>query len=228
MFDVSFRNESCFKYGIIPVRRPSIPAPEEKIEEIEIPGRNGILTVTEGLYGPITIPVEFNFMSKQDQWGETFRKAKRWLSGCGDLWFSDDSSVYYKVFYCRITGTERTRRIGNFTAEFTCDPYTYYKYGKEEILLESSIYNPGAICQPIYKISGDGLCALTVNGNTFKANVGQEIIIDTYNLLAYREDQMLNSDVTGDYKWLWLNPGDNTLSATNGFTVSIIPEWRDL
>ena len=67
MFDVSFKNESCFKYGIIPVRRPSIPAPEEKIEEIEIPGRNGILTVTEGLYKPITIPVDFNFMSKQDQ-----------------------------------------------------------------------------------------------------------------------------------------------------------------
>ena len=230
MFSVSYNNESCLGYGIIPVRRPSIQAPEEKIEEIEIPGRNGVLTVSENLYNTISIQVEFNFMSKPNQWGETYRKAKRWLSGSGELWFSDDHEVYYKVLHCKVTGTERTsRRIGNFTAEFVCDPYTYYKSGKNEIELESVIYNPGVTCEPTYRITGEGLCTLTVNGYGFMANVGQETIIDSNRMISYKSDgQMLNTDVTGDYAKLWLNPGDNSLSVTDGFLAYITPEWRDL
>lgn len=230
MFSVSYNNENCLGYGIIPVRRPSIPAPEEKIEEVEVPGRNGVLTISEGLYNAITIPVEFNFMSAPSRWGETYRKAKRWLSGSGELWFSDDTEIYYKVLYCKISSTERTSfRIGNFTAEFTCDPYSYYKSGKSEIALEESMYNPGATCQPVYRITGEGLCTLTVNGNEFQANVGQEIIIDSNRMIAYKNDgQMLNTDVTGDYAKLWLNPGDNSLSVTDGFLAYITPEWRDL
>lgn len=230
MFSVSYNNESCLGYGIIPVRRPSIPAPEERIEEIKIPGRNGVLVVSENLYNAISIRVEFNFMSKSNEWAETYRKAKRWLSGSGELWFSDDHEVYYKVLYCKVTGTERTsRRIGNFTAEFVCDPYTYYKSGKNEIELESVIYNPGVTCEPAYRITGEGLCTLTINGYEFTANVGQEIIIDSNRMISYKNDgQMLNTDVTGDYAKLWLNPGDNSLSVTDGFLAYITPEWRDL
>lgn len=230
MFNISFKNESCIGYRIIPVRRPSIPAPEERIEEVGIPGRNGVLTITDGLYEPITIPVEFNFMAKPDECGEVFRVAKRWLSGRGELWFSDDSNAYYKVLYCKITDVERTsKRIENFTAEFVCDPFTYMKEGKKEISLKQTIYNPGYTCEPIYRITGEGFCTLNVNGNEFTANAGQEIIIDSGRQIAYKNDgQMLNTDVTGDYKWLWLNPGDNTLSVTEGFAVNITPEWREL
>lgn len=230
MFNISFKNESCIGYRIIPVRRPSIPAPEERIEEVEIPGRNGILTITEGLYDPITIPVEFNFMAKPDECGEVFRVAKKWLSGSGELWFSDDANVYYKALYCKITDVERaSKRIKNFTAEFTCDPFTYLKSGKAEIQLKPTIYNPGYICEPIYRIAGEGFCTLTVNGNNFTANVGQEIIIDSSRQISYKNDgQMINSDVTGDYAWLWMNPGDNELSVSDGFTVNITPEWREL
>lgn len=230
MFNVSYNNESCLEYGIIPVRRPNIPAPEEKVEEVEIPGRNGVLIISEKLYESISILIEFNFMSKPNRWGETYRKAKKWLSGNGELWFSDDHDVYFKVLYCKVTDTERTsRRIGNFTAEFICDPYTYYKSGKNEIELEHVIYNPGVTCEPVYRITGEGLCTLTVNGYQFTANVGQEIIIDSNRMISYKTDgQSVNTDVAGDYSKLWMNAGENTLSATNGFNVRITPEWREI
>ena len=230
MFNVSYNNESCLEYGIIPVRRPNIPAPEEKVEEVEIPGRNGVLIISEKLYKSISIPIEFNFMSKPNRWGETYRKAKKWLSGNGELWFSDDHDVYFKVLYCKVTDTERTsRRIGNFTAEFICEPYTYYKSGKNEIELEHVIYNPGVTCEPTYRITGEGLCTLTVNGYEFTANVGQEIIIDSNKMISYKADgQSVNTDVTGDYSKLWLESGDNALAVTGGFEAHITPEWRDL
>ena len=169
-------------------------------------------------------------MSKPNRWGETYRKAKKWLSGNGELWFSDDHDVYFKVLYCKVTDTERTsRRIGNFTAEFICEPYTYYKSGKNEIELEHVIYNPGVTCEPTYRITGEGLCTLTVNGYEFTANVGQEIIIDSNKMISYKADgQSVNTDVTGDYSKLWLESGDNALAVTDGFEAHITPEWRDL
>ena len=63
MFSTEFKGEKDVDHHVLTVRRPSIPAAEERIEEIEIPGRNGGLTSSSGLYDNIVIPVEFNFMS---------------------------------------------------------------------------------------------------------------------------------------------------------------------
>lgn len=230
MFSTEFKGEKDVDHHVLTVRRPSIPAAEERIEEIEIPGRNGGLTSSSGLYDNIVIPVEFNFMSAPSNWNEVYRKVKKWLSGSGELKFSDDAGMFYKALFCRITDSERTsRRLGNLTAEFTCEPFCYYESGKREIAVESPLYNPGWTCEPVYRITGEGNCTLTVNGYEFTANVGQEIIIDTNRQISYKNDgQMLNTDVTGDYEELWLKPGDNTISVTSGFEVNITPMWREL
>lgn len=230
MFRVTFKGEDSTRHSIIPVRRPNIPAPEERVEEIKVPGRDGVLTISEGIYEQITIPVEFNFMSEEDEWGKTFRRAKKWLTGSGKLIFSDDAGRFYKALYCKITDAERkSYRIGTFTAEFTCDPYAYYSEGEREIQVEGEIYNPGARCCPIYRIAGEGLCEISVNGKVFQANIGQEIIIDSEKMLSYKNDgASRNTDVNGDYSDLWLIPGDNTISVTPGFSISMQPGWREL
>lgn len=230
MFDVEFNGRAGKEYHIIPVRRPSIPAPEERIEEVEVPGRNGVLTISEGLYESVVIPVEFNFMAPPDKWMGVYRNAKRWLSGGGKLKFSDDPECFYKALFCKITTTERTsRKIGNLTAEFTCDPYTYMINGEKEIVVSGSVYNPGAVAAPVYRITGEGLCTLTVNGYEFAANVGQEVVIDSDLQIAYKNDgSNANTDVTGDYARLWLQPGENAITATAGFSVNLTPRWREL
>ena len=68
-----------------------------------------------------------------------------------------------------------------------------------------------------------------MNGNVFTADVGQNVTIDTDRMIAYREDgELVNTSVTGDYEVLYLQHGKNTLSATSGFTVQVIPGWRRL
>lgn len=230
MFDISFKNENCKKYGIIPVRRPSIPAPERKIREVEIPGRDGVLIIDNKKYNPITIPIDFNFLVPPDKWGDTFRKAKRWLTGNGELLMSDDTEGFYKVYYCKITSTERTsRKVGNFTADFVCDPYFYFTEGKKEIVVSGDVYNPGMECAPLYRISGEGNCTLTVNGYEFSMDIGQEIIIDPERMISYKSDNTdANTDVTGDYERLYLIEGDNMVTATAGFTVNMMPRWRTI
>ena len=52
--------------------------------------------------------------------------------------------------------------------------------------LESVLYNDYLITRPIYRIVGEGYLTLTINNKTIKANVGQELIIDTDKGLCYR------------------------------------------
>lgn len=230
MYSVSFNGKNCLEYGIIPVRRPNIPAPEEEIEEITIPGRDGALIESGNRYLPIVIPIEFNFMNNSDEWAGTYRKAKKWLVGSGNLEFSDDAHYLYKAYYCKITDTERTsRKIGKFTAEFTCYPYLFVRDGQREKTIEEVKRNPYFVSHPIYKIIGEGLCKININGKEISVNVGQNLVIDTELMIAYRTDGTFqNTSISGDYEDLYLQEGDNDISITTGFDVTVIPNWRCL
>ena len=73
------------------------------------------------------------------------------------------------------------------------------------------------------------MCTLTENEKSMTANIGQNITINTDVMLAYREDGTLqNTSVTGDYENLYLAEGDNTISVTDGFKLTVIPNWREL
>ena len=80
---------------------------------------------------------------------------------------------------------------------------------------------------PVYKITGNGGCTLTVNGKAMKATVGQNLTINTELMIAYRTDGTLqNGKVTGDYEDLYLLEGENQISITKGFDLKVIPNWR--
>lgn len=230
MYSISFNGKNCLQYGILPVRRPDIPAAEKEVEEITIPGRDGILTESKERYLPVVISIEFNFMKEPDEWAGAFRKAKKWLQGSGNLEFSDDAHYLYKVYYCKITDSERTsRKIGKFTAEFTCYPYLFVRDGQREKTIEEIKRNPYCISHPLYKITGEGLCRININGKEVSVNVGQNVTIDTERMIAYRTDGTIqNTVVTGEYEDLYLQEGDNEILVTDGFEISVIPNWRVL
>ena len=230
MYDLEFNGTTASSLGVKVSYRPDMPTPEKNIEEVVIPGRDGALIEWDGTYADIEIEVDMNFIIPPDNWGYMFRRVKLWLSKTGNLRFSDDPDYFYKVKNIVINTTERAvREAGEFTAVFRCDPYIYAKAGTNEINLSEATYNPGAVAKPVYKIIGEGLCRLTVNGKTFSINVGQNATIDTDLMLTYRQDsEIMNADVTGDYADLWLQEGENTLSAPSNFTVTVIPNWRYL
>ena len=116
-----------------------------------------------------------------------------------------------------------------FTATFICHGCQYLVDGAREQGVEDVRYNPYFIAHPIYKITGEGVCYLEVNGNTMKANVGQNLTIDTEGMIAYRADGTLaNMKVSGNYEELYLLEGENEISITEGFDLKIIPNWRCL
>lgn len=258
-YGVTFNGERCERYGLLPMHRPNIPAPVRRISRKEVSGRDGILVESDGCHLAVEIQISFNFMNAPDRWAETFRGARKWLRGSGELEFSDDPEYFRKVYYCEIQSTERvSRKIGKFDANFVCHPAEFVKAGQQRLFPDQVDYNPYSVSHPIYYISGDGECTLTVNGKVFTMTVYDNMVIDTDRWISYREYDRAayllthdgspllvetgvplilshgregdtnDQETYGDYTDLYLLEGENTFSITAGFTLEIMPNWRCL
>lgn len=211
--------------------RPDIPAPLRRYEKIEVAGRDGSLIESDGSYDDISIPVTFNYMTREDTWFEVFRNVKKWLHSDGEkeLVFQDDPDYFFKVKMVEIGTNERTSlRVGNFTATFLCDPFHYAVSGKDAIELSGSLFNHFDVSHPVYKISGNGSCDLTVNNRKVSSEIEDYIVIDTDRMISYKDNIPKNTSIKGNYSDLYLVPGANDVAVSDGFSVSIIPNWRCL
>lgn len=210
--------------------RPSIPAARVRREGIVIPGRDGMVYQSDGTFEPTDIPVRFNYIGKETQWSERWRAAQRWLAKeNAKLRFSDDDGYFFWIDHVELDENERTTgRIGNFTATFTTRDGLYYlNSGLREHSKEEIQWNPYETSHPLYKITGEGVCTLEVNGNRMTANVGQNLTIDTDRMVAYRQDGTLqNTAITGKYEDLYLTEGEIDIGISTGFDLKIIPNWR--
>lgn len=232
MFYFTLDGEPSFRHKITVAYRPDFPAPEPRYTDTQVPGRDGALTEFDGTYSDIPVDVEMNYITNPQNWHAAWREVKRYLlkGGIRELRFSDDLSFYYKCKKIVLGTNEREfRHTAAFTATFTLAPYEYLTDGKERYPYQVCAFNRYELCKPIYFITGEGMCTLTVNGNEMTANVGQNLTIDTDLQLAYRTDGTLqNTEVTGNFDELYLLPGENTISVTDGFDLKIQPNWRCL
>ena len=258
-YDLEYAGVRAESLGIYVVRRPDIPAPEYDMEAIVIPGRDGVLHKDNHRYHPIEITIEFNYLEKPEAWAEKWRHVKRWLSARNArLCLSDDADYFYHVYAVRLETNARTaRELGTFSAVFTCDPYQYLKTGEMEQeqdladadllaadgspILETGgeqilttcrmavLQNPFDGCCPLFRITGEGTCSFSVNGNWMEAAVDGEIFIDTEREAAYTpKGELAGRKVSGDYRAMRFLPGHNELTTSGDFTIYITPRWREV
>lgn len=231
MYDIQFNGKTGTSVGVIVQSRPNIPTAEKIYETIDIPGRDGVLYRDTGTVKDIKIEVSLAFREQDpDTWMEKFRAVKKWLlsSVNNKLSFTDDQNYFCRVKKVVIGNAERTvKRQGKMTVAFWCEGYMYLQIGTKEQPISVLLNNPGERCWPVYKIAGEGMCMVTINGKQIKANVGQNLTIDTERKLAYRTDgTMQNTSISGNYEDMALNPGKNSISVTDGFVLTAIPNWR--
>jgi predicted phage tail component-like protein len=229
MFSINFNNKNSFDdFGLIVERRPIIPIPKRRIEQITVAGRNGSLTQDEGTYEDIEIPVEFALVDRENVY-ERARLIKSWLMGSGSLVISDDADRLYKVKFIRLSDIDRFMVIvGRFTATFVCEPFTY-STNDEPIILTSptTIYNPGThYSDPYIKITGTGDITLTINGTPITlTGVDTYIELDSDIGECYKANTPLNNKMTGDFPKL--QPEDNTITWTGTVSkIDLVPRWR--
>ena len=227
-YDIIYNNYTNTDVNLAIIDSPSKPAPEMGYETIKVPG--GRTLYIEKGYSDVEISIEFNFISKDaSDWDKDFRNIKKWLLSKVDnrLKFADDFEVYYKVNKVTIDTPERIlKKLGRFDVTFTCEPYVYID--NDEIELNTVLYNDYLVSKPIYRVVGEGNLTLNINNKVIKANVGQELTIDTDKGLCYREGIIDNVALEGKYEDMYLLEGENTFSWSGGFKIYIIPNLRCL
>ena len=212
------------QFGVFLEEYPIITASNEKVNFHSVVGRLGQLMEHTGVHDNVKISCTFsiagtNYISK-------VRELKKWLKGPGKLSIDDEQETYYDVQFIEYGDIERElKTFGRFTVHFHCIPYEFLYSGQTYFTPGATLHNLYDECSPIYKIVGEGVCVLVVNGNTFEINVGQDATIDTSLMITYRTDEILNASAKGEYEGLKLKPGENTISITKGFTLTMAPRW---
>lgn len=222
---------TTFEYGLRFLEFPKFEYGYEKINSIDIPGRAGTLTEHTDIYTDtmITNSLEFECKSEAEYENEE-SKIKRWLDQTKKITYSGSEDRYYsvkKVEYEKILRRHGT--CGNITVIFTCAPKAYLYEGDIGIMISEaySFYNAFLKSFPIFRIFGEGVCVIEVNGKSLSANVGQNLIINTELMTAYRVDgERQNTAVIGNYEDLYLQEGENVINVTRGFQVELFPKWR--
>lgn len=227
-----FDNEygTTFSHGLRFLEFPQFDYGYEVIENKSIPGRVGTLTIHTGRYTDTVITNVLEFTSDTVELFETkLHEIKKWLLNTQKVSYSDKEDKLFLVKKVEFSNIKRKYGVfGNITVVFTCEPFAYLKSGEYEVEI-GNVFNPCAWTQPLYKITGEGVCALTVNGKSVTANVSGDLLIDTKLMLCYRSDgTSQNTVVSGDYEELFLQEGENVISITDGFECKVVPRWRCL
>lgn len=210
---------------------PSVKMGQEKYEKKTVPGRGNVYYRT-GTYSDteIDVLIDVNVIGSRARRTDVYLDARRFLRSCRTISFCDAPDYFYKVKYADLGGVDQyVEDAGDFDVTYICEPGAFLQVGTLEYDPANVLLNPYDISHPEYRITGEGMCTLTVNGKTMIANVGQNLTINTELMIAYRLDGTIqNTEVTGNYENLYLQRGTNTISITEGFYLKIIPNWRCL
>src|SRR5690606_4222876 len=118
-----------------------------------------------------------------------FRKAKMYLLNAKTLIFDDDNEVFYKVKNVQIDTAENyVLQFGEFTVNFTLDPFQYeVNNPTETITSQTTINNPGYEALPVITAHMSGTGNIYVNEQKVTIqNINGTITIDSEMQNAYR------------------------------------------
>lgn len=223
---------SKFDLNLSIVKRPNIPSPSKNKITKEIPGRDGLVYEELGGYKDIVIPVEFNFIEKNNL-KERFRQVKLWINDIQDnkLIFNDDIEWFYRVVDINLNGDFETilRRKGLFKIDFTCRAYQYMVDGDNPIFMpnNSILYNCYLLSKPLLKIVANGNTQITINNKTFTVPVKDYVYVDSELELAYKYKG--DSFNISKGKFPVLEKGANKITYSSNVThFEITPRWRCL
>lgn len=213
--------------GIVVIELPPIAIPASRIEEIPVLGMDGVLTVTDGTYEPITKECKVYYD------GTNYDNLVDFLSNSGNVIFSNLPNRYYT--YTITSEIPIQEIIDNewfeFKIEFRCQPFGYALENTTINIVNKNfkISNIGTYySKPIITIYGTGDINLLVNGEqvTLK-NVEDKITIDSVKMRTYRDTVKQNNKKIGNFPRL--ERGINNITWDGNVTkIEVIPNWRYL
>ena len=230
-------------YGVWISGEDTFAAPDRDVEIVQVPGRNGTLTLDNGRYNNVTLTYPC-FMTGDFLSGfSTFKGAI--FSKVGFLQLAD---TYHPGGFrlARITKGTKPKpgpynKSAKFTLTFDCYPQFYLTDGQSY----TTVANNGTISNqtnynalPIIQIAFSSTTrngTVTVNGRTITITgaEGSPLYIDCETQNAYRTSSSTqisqNGKITLGSDFPFLKPGSNTVSYTGNISsVKLMPRWWTL
>ena len=226
-----FDGKSSLDFSAIIDGNQTFTSAERDIEEFQIPGRNGNLTIDNGRFKAQRINYD-GFIVKDFE--NNVEALRNFLTKDSQYHRLEDTihpdeyrlAMYAGPFSPKVIFLE----AGSFTITFTARPERFLKSGEKEILVPAGgvrLYNPSFFtAKPIILVeSGAGAINVGEIIITLTANPGNTII-DCETEDAYRGSASMNQFIertTGGFPAL--PPGETTASCDEGMVVHIIPRW---
>lgn len=220
-----FKGKNSYDYGILK-QSPYHILTSRGITSTEIPG--GTPIVTPGNYKMATMTFTLGLRNVS---ASKIDELYAWLQGSGDLITSRDLQKCFKA-HCNgsMNPTYLSRRLGEMTVTFNCEPFRYAV--DEKIVnvpltsgsngaLHANITCAGtAVSYPTFEIVGSGQIIFWINGKYIVLNdVSGTVKIDTESGMIIDEaGNNLLPWVEGDPTALTLNPGRNDVTLTGSVT----------
>lgn len=209
----------------------TIPSSNEQIEEVEVEGRNGSLTIKNGTYENKKLNFSFDLKRKRDENYIDFQNRIDYVEDLLDIEkgeliiFNRPNKVFNIKRLTKDISMENDINA-NVDINVICEPFNYL-LSEQYIDLEnnSNIFYQGNVpgeCN--IKIYGSGNIQLTINNETIQINnVNEYVELDSKLLLCLNKDKTSKSrDMIGHFPLL--TKGVNNISWTGNVSkVEILP-----
>ena len=210
-------NDSRQLQGLIISTLPPISMPKQRVILEEIDGRDGDIITNLGYSAydkEFEIGLSFNY--NFDDIIKYFSDNKK-----GKAIFSNESDKYYKYEIYEQIDFNKLIRFKTATVKMHVQPFKYssednFKIFKITDETSISVRNVGNIySKPTIRIKGSGNIGLSLNGfQVFQIELGEleSITIDTTQMEAYNETNLLNRLVIGNYDNFKFSVGKNIIT----------------
>ena len=229
-----FAGHCCEEFGIVCSGSGTFAAPERDATVVDIPGRNGTLTIDNGRYKNITVSypafVPRDFPARA-------ASIRAWLLGPTGYQRLEDEYQPDCYHLARFAGplefeTGFLNRAASMSLAFDCMPQRWLKSGEyaQPIANGQTLYNPtGFEALPLIEVELTGEAALQVGGITVQfAGYTGPLVLDCDLQDSYAGTRNLNRYVTAA-QFPVLPAGKNEFSCSGGVSsVRLTPNWWTL
>lgn len=229
---IVFNGKSFLDYGVYISGAGTFDAPERDTEQIEIPGRNGTLTLDHGRYKNLPVKYPAFIIHDFNTNLEGLRNFLLTQTGYGRLEDTYHPDEFRKAKISRGFTTKPIAELyaGEFDIEFDCYPQRFLKAGEKEVTFTAAgnLHNRYMTeAKPLIRAYGTG--SFSVGGITVQITSANSYTdIDCELQEAYKDTLAINrnsSVILTNGTFPSLKPGDNAVTLSGITKLEIMPRW---
>lgn len=227
----TFNGKSTANFGLLVDGLKTYGAPQRRVEQIAIAGRNGDIIIDSGTYdnyvAEYTISVIDNFKFNA-------REIANWLLGSSGYLRLEDTynPEHYRLASCYNTlefDVIALSRAGTATVDFLCYPQRFLKTGEQVITLTAngSLANPtGFTAKPIIRAYSKG--SFTIGNQVVTINsIDGYVDINSETMQCHKGTTNCNQNVSID-EFPTLSSGTTNITLNGVTKLDITPNWWQL